>query len=335
MAILVTGAAGFVGTNLVKSLLKQGREVIATDSLGRRSSELNLILLKNEFPVIDFRHKEIEDVPSLIYELRPELVYHFAAQVAVTSSLQNPKRDFNINALGSFNIARAANVMEIPVIYTSTNKVFGDNVNGVEIEELEKRYEFKGDLAKKGIGEDFSIDSSHHTPYGLSKLVGELYIREWGGVANRCSCMYGPHQHGIVDQGWLSHFARQIIQGEKITFYGDGKQVRDVLHSRDVVRLLELQGEALCSGSPDIRGDVYNVGGGYRNTTSLRELVCDRWRICPSEINFEAWRPADQKVFYCDISKAQRVFGWTPEVGLDEGTKELYEWTEKELRESS
>ena len=332
MRCLITGACGFVGTNLALHLLKRGHQVIGADSLSRKGSELNLKYLKEQFPEFEFIQVEIEDLPSVVHMVKPELVYHFAAQVAVTTSLQNPRRDFMINAVGTFEVALAAKKIGAPIVYTSTNKVFGDNVNKVPIREMETRYDFDGELKEKGIHEDFSIDASHHTPYGCSKLVGDIYVREFGGVVNRCSCMYGPNQFGILDQGWLSYFAINKMTGKPAIIYGDGKQVRDALHADDVVRLLEMQGKRLLDHSqPSIAGEVFNVGGGYENTISLLEL-CERWNIKPS---FGPWRPADQKVFYCDIAKAKKVLGWVPQVGLDKGLADLYKWTEKTLKNTS
>lgn len=329
MKVFVTGACGFIGTNLVLHLLKKGNHVIGADSLSRKGSELNLQLIKSQYPDFDFSYVEMEDLPALIQSKKPEIVYHFAAQVAVTHSLQNPKRDFMINGVGTFEVVLAAKSIGAPVIYTSTNKVFGDNVNKASVRELETRYDFDGSLKEKGIHEEFSIDAKHHTPYGCSKLVGDIYVREFGGVVNRCSCMYGRYQHGIMDQGWMSYFALNQLQGKPVTIYGDGKQVRDAVHADDVVRLLEMQGKALLSGTPDIRGEVFNVGGGFSNSISLLEL-CKKWNINPS---FGPWRPADQKVFYCDISKAKAVLGWEPQISLDKGLNDLYSWTEKTLRE--
>lgn len=326
--IVITGVAGFVGTNMALSLLRDDFEVIGLDSLTRRGTRKNLETIKNEFPQFDFRRREIEDMAGEIHRERPDLVYHFAAQVAVTSSLESPARDFRINAEGSFYIAKAAHDVEAGLVYTSTNKVYGDNVNRVPIQSSPTRYDFGGAHAGKGLAEDFSIDASHHTPYGVSKLVGELYVREFGGIANRCSCMYGPNQFGIVDQGWLSHIATSKINGQPVTIYGDGKQVRDALHIADVVRLFRSQGDRLLSSEASrYRGEVFNVGGGFQNTISLLEL-CDRWDVEPS---FAPWRPADQKVFYCDIAKAERLLGWKPTVGLDEGLTELFEWTRETL----
>ena len=326
MKYFITGAAGFVGTNLTKRLLESGADVVAVDSLARSGSERNVEHLKSVFPAVCFYVREIEDVPGLIYQERPDQVFHFAAQVGVTSSMNSPLRDFRINAEGTFNIANAARGVGAPVIYTSTNKVYGDNVNSVPIVETPSRYDFDGDMKGRGIAESFSIDANHHTPYGISKLVGEFYVREFGGIANRCSCMYGLHQFGIVDQGWLSHFATNKIRGRPTVIYGDGKQVRDAVYIGDVVDLLVKQSSALAGkDSSPVRGQAFNVGGGYANTISLLEL-CDRWEIRPS---FANWRPADQRVFYCNIDKAEKEFGWRPRISLEEGLAELYRWTER------
>lgn len=327
MKTLVTGGTGFVGTNMVLALTREGYDVVVVDSLSRRGTERNLEYLRSQLPRLSFHCCEIEDMASIIYRERPELVFHFAAQVAVTSSVVSPLRDFKINAEGSFLIARAATDVGAKVIYTSTNKVYGDNVNKFPIDEFATRYDFAGDRHQRGIDEAVSIDANHHTPYGISKLVGEFYVREFGGIANRCSCMYGPNQFGIVDQGWLSHIAFNKLLGRPTVVYGDGKQVRDILHIDDVTKLLVKQAEALIAGKNGVAGEAFNVGGGYANTISLLEL-CRLWEIEPS---FAEWRPADQKVFYCDTSKARQAFGWEPKVPVKDGLRELFEWTSKEV----
>lgn len=331
LKVLVTGAAGFVGTNLVSKILESHPQdrVVGLDSLSRDGVRKNLEYLKRKYGKrFEFIQKEIEDFPAEICVAKPDLVYHFAAQVAVTTSVESPVRDFDINGRGTMLVALAAQKVGAPIIYTSTNKVFGDNVNKVPIKEFSSRYEFDGDLAKRGIPEDFPIDAFHHTPYGISKLVGDLWVREVGGIVNRCSCMYGPHQYGIFDQGWVSYIMKKAIRGEKITICGDGKQVRDILHASDVARLLDMEGRTIVNGGQ--RGEVFNVGGGYDNTISLLEL-CEELKVKKGDIEFDDWRPADQKVFYCDISKARDVFGWAPEVNVDKGLKGLYQWTKKEL----
>jgi CDP-paratose 2-epimerase len=324
--ILITGGAGFLGYNLSVYLLKKGFKLVICDNLSRHGSAENLRELKEQYPKLKISKVELVDVPTIIHREKPDLVYHFAAQVAVTASISSPNSDFRINAEGTFLVANAAYNIGVPVIYSSTNKVYGDNVNKVAVKTLKTRYDFSGPIARKGINETFSIDAAHHTPYGCSKLAGEFYVREFGGVVNRFSCMYGTHQHGIIDQGWLSYFVQQKLQGKQVTIFGDGKQVRDALHSSDIAELLYKQGKHLLDKSkPSIKGEVFSIGGGYKNTISLLEL-CKKLDIKPK---FSDWRPSDQKVFYADITKAKKIFGWEPKVGIDEGLEELVEWTKQ------
>jgi CDP-paratose 2-epimerase len=330
MKLLITGAAGFIGTNAVIHFFKKGWQIVPLDSFSRRGAEVNAQKISDLCPGVRLQRCEIEDMPTRIYLEKPNIVFHFAAQVAVTSSVESPMRDFKINAEGSFNVARAAREVGAQIIYTSTNKVYGDNVNTVDIVEQDTRYDFAPPYQGLGLPENFSIDAPHHTPYGISKLVGEMYVREFGGIANRCSCMYGPNQFGIADQGWISHIATNKILSRPTVIYGDGKQVRDLLHVNDVMRLLDLQTNALLGSESDkFRGEVFNVGGGPSRTISLIEL-CDYWKIQPS---FEDWRPADQKVFYCDVSKAHRMLGWSPEVPVEAGLDEIYRWTDASYKQ--
>src|SRR3989344_808237 len=197
--ILITGGAGFLGYNLTVHLLERGFKLVICDNLSRHGSSENLRELQGNFPKLKVYKIELADIPSVIHREKPDLIYHFAAQVAVMASIHSPNSDFRINAEGTFIVANAAHNIGIPVIYSSTNKVYGDNVNKVPIKTLKTRYDFAGPLSRKGINDTFSIDAEHHTPYGCSKLAGELYVREFGGVVNRFSCMYGTHQHGIID----------------------------------------------------------------------------------------------------------------------------------------
>lgn len=319
MRAAITGGLGFLGFNLAYYLNKKGHDVVIFDNMSRRGSEHNLSFIKKWYstpnnPKVGFIQCEIEDMPHKLRDFKFDVIYHFAAQVAVTNSYESPSSDFRINALGTFNILRSTNT---PLIYSSTNKVYGDNVNGIPIKEKETRYEFKGKY-KKGIPETFSIDSKKHTPYGCSKLTGDIYTREYGGVVNRLSCLYGPHQFGNTDQGWVSHFIISKLKNKIVTIFGNGKQVRDILYSDDVVRLLEL--EAL--NIDNIRGEVFNIGGGYENTISLLEL-CKQLEINP---DIGDWRPADQKVYYSDISKAKNILKWSPKISPEEGIQRLIEW---------
>ena len=324
--VFITGGAGFLGSNLVDALAPSNEAIIA-DDFSRRGTDYNLKKLSEKNKNIRVHAVDIYDMPLVIATERPDLIYHFAAQVAVTTSVVSPESDFRINAEGTFRIAAAAHKLGIPVIYTSTNKVYGDNVNKIPLTEKKTRWEFLKPFYKKGLPESFSVDANYHSPYGVSKLAGEMYVREFGGIVNRCSCMYGPYQHGIIDQGWLSFFILRKLRGEPVTIFGDGKQVRDGVHARDVVDLLIKQGESLLKKSSPHRGEVFNVGGGHANSISLLEL-CERLDIKP---RFAPWRPADQKVFYCDISKAKKVFGWRPKISLDRGLDELVAWSEHVL----
>lgn len=317
----ITGGLGFLGFNLARHLASKGNNIILLDNMSRKGTENNLNFLREIYPAdslgakIKFIPCEIEDMPNILQKHNIDLIYHFAAQVAVTKSYESPASDFRINAEGTFNILRST---DVPVILTSTNKVYGDNVNNISIKEKITRYEFRGEEYKKGIPENFPVDAGHHTPYGASKLTGDIYTREFGGVVNRCSCMVGPFQYGNSDQGWVAHFIISMLKNNPITIYGDGKQVRDILYVDDMVRLLELQ----ASNIHKIRGCVFNVGGGYKNTISLLEL-CKMLNIKPS---FKDWRPADQKVYYSDISKAKKLLDWEPEISPKAGINKLLEW---------
>lgn len=315
--ILITGGAGFVGSNLAEHLAKKGYRVVIYDNLSRLGSELTLKSLHDKYPSIEAHRGELDDIADYLHDHKVDLVYHLAAQVAVTHSYKSPRSDFRINAHGTFNVVHST---KTPVIYASTNKVYGDNVNHVPIDEHDTRYDFAGEYKEKGLPEDFSIDTHYHTPYGISKLVGELYTREMGGVANRFSCMYGPNQFGNEDQGWVAHFVISKIKNKPLMIYGDGKQVRDLLFVDDVVRLLEIQGENI----DKIRGQVFNIGGGFKNTLSLLEL-CKLLKVHPS---FGDWRPADQKVYYSDISKIKKLLGWEPTISPEEGIDRLTEWVQ-------
>ncbi len=315
MKILITGGAGFLGTNLAEHMLKKGHKVMIYDNLSRPGSEINLNMLKTKYPELEIFRRELDDITEFLTTVDLDIIYHLAAQVAVTTSYESPSSDFRINAQGTFNLARHS---KAPVIFASTNKVYGDNVNNIPTEEHKTRYDFSGEYEKKGIDETFSIDSKKHTPYGVSKLVGELYVREFGGVANRFSCMYGENQFGNIDQGWLSHFIFTKLRNRQITIFGDGKQVRDILHAEDVVRLLELQAKNI----KKIQGEVFSIGGGYKNTISLLELT----ETLGMKPKFSDWRPADQKVYYADTQKAKKLLGWSPEITKEEGIERLENW---------
>lgn len=336
MKIVITGGAGFIGSHLAEFYAKQGNEVVVFDNLSRAE------LLKKSIKNIDYnwnylknfknvalvkgdikKHEEIEKAAK-----NTDAIIHAAAQTAVTVSVQDPKSDFNANALGTFNVLEAARKNDVKkVLYCSTNKVYGENVNSINVSEKESRYEFE-EKYSSGIPEDFSIDLCEHTPYGCSKLAGDLYVQDYGklyGIKTgvfRMSCVYGTRQLGVEDQGWVAWFAIAASLGKKITIYGDGKQVRDVLYVSDLTGLFD---RFIASNSKSI---VLNAGGGPKNTLSLLELVRMLEGIASKKINleFSDWRPSDQKVYISDISRAKKMLGWEPKINPKEGVIKIADW---------
>jgi len=331
MDVLVTGGAGFVGANLTSHLLRKGYGVTIYDNLSRLSAQKNINMLKAEGA--RFLKGEMSDSEAINKAAQGKgAIFHLAAQVAVTTSVTDPRTDFEINALGTFNIMEAARAAKIPVIYTSTNKVYGDNVNSIPLSEGAKRYDFSNALKGLGIPEDFPIDAVEHTPYGVSKLVGDLYVRDYAAVygvpavVNRMSCIYGMRQYGNEDQGWVAHFVISAALGKKINIYGSGKQVRDVLFIDDLVRLFDAELDDIDKAS----GNVFNIGGGPSNLMSLLELLGmlkERYGKIVTE--YHDWRPADQKVYYSDIRKAGRILGWKPEFSPRRGVSSLCDWVDE------
>lgn len=332
MRFLITGGAGFIGSNTSRKLLAQGHEVVVFDNLSRAGSEENLAWLRGADGEIVMVKGDVRDRHALDAALQQhgpiDVVLHFAAQVAVTTSVLDPALDFEINARGTFNVLEAVRQSDqSPVLlYASTNKVYG-GLDGYAIEEGETRYRFSHVV--QGVPESTSLD--FHSPYGCSKGAADQYVRDYHRmyglrtIVFRNSCIYGPRQFGIEDQGWLAWFVIAAVQGQEITIFGDGKQVRDVLYIDDLV-------DGMLAAVENIdatQGQVYNMGGGPENSLSvwaefgplLEELEGRR-----IEVDFEDWRPGDQRVYISDISKAERDFGWAPQTSPETGVRQLYEW---------
>ncbi len=267
MKILVTGGAGFIGSRIAVKLASKGHEVIALDNLSRfevlgkgysRAFEYSLGLLKSYG--VKFVRGDVRRYSDVLEaSIGVECIVHTAAQVAVTTSLKDPRLDFEVNALGTLNVLEAARVRDACVLYTSTNKVYGDNVNRIPLVEKETRYEYADPRYWEGIPEDFPIDLTGHTPYGVSKLAADLYVQDYHysyglrtGVF-RMSCIYGEGQFGVEDQGWVAWFVIATLAGREITIYGDGKQVRDILYVEDLVDAIERFVFSRASG-------VFNIG---------------------------------------------------------------------------
>lgn len=328
---LITGGAGFIGSNLADRCLTEGRHVTVFDNLSRRGSEHNLAWLKSRHQESQllYIHEDVRNAQAVRrFAANADVIYHLAAQVAVTTSIAEPREDFEINALGTFNVLEAARLSgRCPaVVYTSTNKVYGA-LAGARVVEKETRHELP-DLPD-GVAESYPLD--FHSPYGCSKGAMDQYVRDYARIYDlptvvfRMSCIYGPHQFGNEDQGWLAHMLIQAAFGSPLTIYGDGKQVRDVLNVVDLVRALRLAVEKI-----DVtRGDIFNIGGGPANTISVwvefKQLV-ERLARQSIPVSFDKPRPGDQPCYVSDIRKAARIMGWRPQIGKDEGIAQLWGW---------
>ena len=333
--LIITGGAGFIGCHTANYFAKKGYEVVIIDNLSRKGSLHNLNWLKKQHPLTLYKtniqdNKAIKDIFKKENNLRA--IIHLAAQVAVTTSVSNPINDFNINALGTLNILEAVRHFSpnSPFIYSSTNKVYG-LLNKVKIIEGLKRYEIEN---KMGISETEPLD--FHSPYGCSKGSADQYVLDYARIFNlktvsfRQSCIYGERQFGIEDQGWLAWFIIATILGRKISIYGDGKQVRDVLYIQDLVKLYE---NFIEKGS-NLNGKAYNVGGGLKFSLSLIEFI-DILKEHGLEISytFGDWRPGDQKVFVSDNTKVIKELGWKPKTTPVQGIQKIISWVKnnKEL----
>lgn len=343
MKVLITGGAGFVGSHTAEYYAKNGNEVVVLDNLSRAkilkyeetNAKYNWNYLKR-YPNIKLVEGDIRNTKTLEGLSKDlDVIIHTAAQTAVTTSVVDPRTDFEINALGTFNVLEAARKSKTSpiVIYCSTNKVYGNNVNNISIEEGEKRYEFSDPKFRDGIPETFQTDLCEHTPYGCSKFLGDVYVQDYAerneikaGIF-RMSCIYGTRQFGVEDQGWVAWFTIATLLGKPITIYGDGKQVRDVLYVSDLINSFDKfikKGESLRCG-------VFNIGGGIRNTLSLLELleILEKETGKKSKINFDDWRPSDQKVYISDVSRAEKTLGWRANISPEEGVRSLVEWIEE------
>jgi CDP-paratose 2-epimerase len=327
--VLITGGAGFIGANLANRLLDRGRRVILYDNLSRPGVERNLKWLtsRHDASAIRFECQDVRDAKALAAAVaEASAVYHFAAQVAVTTSLDDPAEDFEVNARGTLNVLEAVrrSGRQIPLLFTSTNKVYGE-LDDVALEARGERYVSPTDDAF-----DEARVLSFHSPYGCSKGAADQYVldhaRTFGlpTVVFRMSCIYGPRQFGTEDQGWVAHFLIQALKRRPITIYGDGRQVRDILFVDDLVDAMLLALDRI----ERTRGQAFNIGGGLERTISLRELLAMVEEITgvPVEVRHEAWRAADQKYYVSDTSRFTALTGWRPQVDVRQGVERLCRW---------
>ena len=327
---LITGGAGFIGTNLAHRLLSSGIRVRILDNLSRRGVEQNLEWLRDKYSGrFEFRVGDVRkpvDVEAAVKGV--DHVFHFAAQVAVTSSLTDPVTDFEINARGTLNVLEAIRRQSHPpgIIFTSTNKVYGA-LSDVPLEKQGARYIPLG-AAQNGIDETRPLD--FHSPYGCSKGAADQYVLDYAriyeipSVVFRMSCIYGPHQFGNEDQGWLAHFMIHALNQSPLTIYGDGAQVRDVLFVEDLVEAFLLAESRI----HEISGRPFNIGGGPANSLSLIELTraLERIGLPKLRTRMEPWRSGDQRYYVSDTRSFQAATGWRPQVSVREGIARLHDW---------
>ncbi|SDB18275.1 CDP-paratose 2-epimerase [Desulfonatronum thiosulfatophilum] len=329
---LVIGGAGFIGTNLVQKLLHEGAQVTILDNLSRPGVEDNVLWLRRmntgrlSIEIADIRNEyAVDHLVNAASE-----VYHLAAQVAVTTSCENPADDFDVNARGTLNILEAVRKSEHapPLIFTSTNKVYGA-LEDIPMQTADSRYvPLEKTHAAHGVNEDRPLD--FHSPYGCSKGAADSYVldyvRTYGikAVVFRMSCIYGRHQCGTEDQGWVAHFLLSALKGEPIVIYGDGLQVRDILFVDDLLKAFDLA----IKNMNRLTGQAFNIGGGADNNISLRELIQVAERLQGTEMAVEHgdWRKGDQKYFVADYRKFHAVTGWKPAISARQGVPMLYRW---------
>ena len=334
MKTIITGGAGFIGSNASSRYLKRGHQVVVIDNLAREGVADNLEWLRSHGGALEFHQVDVRDYDDISRVFRQhrdaDQVLHLAAQVAVTTSVRNPREDFDINALGTFNVLEALRQasMRAPLIYSSTNKVYGE-MTSVGVVEREGRYQYQS--LPTGVSEEHNLD--FHSPYGCSKGCADQYVIDYHRIYGlrttvfRQSCIYGYRQFGAEDQGWVAWFMIASQLGRPITIYGDGKQVRDILFIDD---LLDAYDAAFAA--PDkAAGRAFNIGGGVNNVVSLRELLAFIEQRSGSKIRAGSadWRPGDQKVFVSDIRRARTELGWSPQVSCAQGLGLLYDWIGK------
>jgi CDP-paratose 2-epimerase len=333
--ILITGGAGFIGSNLADRLAGEGHDVLVYDALARPGVERNLAWLKERHGAkITHIAGDVRDEDELVRAAADvKAAFHFAAQVAVTTSLVDPREDFDINVRGTINLLDAVRTRRepVPVIFASTNKVYGDLAD-FEFETLHDRHEPKSFLSRRGVDESRALD--FHTPYGCSKGAADQYVVDYArsfGVPTavfRMSCIYGQRQMGTEDQGWVAHFLIRALEGKPITIYGDGRQVRDILDVEDAVNAYV----AALANIGRVQGRAFNLGGGPANAISLLQLIDEIRAITGREVplDFEDWRQGDQRWFVADTSAARSELNLRKFRGWREGVARLAEWLAQE-----
>src|ERR1700687_2994836 len=313
--VLITGGAGFLGVNAAVQLSVDGWHVTVLDTLSRPGTERHLKRMTTKYPArTPFVKEDVRNAVALPQHVKnQEAILHLAGQVAVTTSLLDPITDFEVNAAGTLHVLEAVRLHnpQAPLVFASTNKVYG-----------------KLDRNNVACKESQPID--FHSPYGCSKGAADQYVRDYtrcfqmNTVVLRQSCIYGAHQYGTEDQGWVAHFVHSILNDRPLTIYGDGTQVRDLLDARDLCALYATVIEKI----DKTRGQIYNVGGGPKNQRNLIEVIAQIGELTnrKPQYSFADWREGDQTYYVSDITKAKKELGWTPQVPFDRGLTDLIAW---------
>lgn len=335
MKYLVTGGCGFLGSNISKEILKRGEDLVVFDNLSRYGSthNLNWLRVQGEFEYIHGDIRNVNDVERTIKSIQPNIVFHLAGQVAMTTSIADPRMDFEINAVGSFNLLNAVRLYSprSAVVYSSTNKVYGD-LEHFTYKETETRYE----CLDKPNGFDESVNLDFHSPYGTSKGSADQYMLDFARIYGlktavfRHSSIFGGRQFATFDQGWLGWFTQKAIEIKKgiarepFTISGNGKQVRDLLYASDCVALYLNAADNITT----IKGQAFNIGGGIENSSSLLELFQFLEQELDIKMTYQQLpsRESDQRVFIADITKAKTIINWTPKLNKTEGIRKMIEW---------
>lgn len=334
MRIIITGGAGFIGCNAASYYLSQKADVIVFDNFSRFGAIDNMSWLEDiggNLTVIRGDVRNTNDIEKLVGFLKTaDAVLHLAGQVAVTTSIIRPYNDFEINALGTLNMLEVMRTAKskAKLIYSSSNKVYG-SMQDIKVVQDHTRYRYEN-LAF-GVSEERNLD--FHSPYGCSKGSADQYVHDYARiygldtVVMRQSCIYGPRQYGIEDQGWMAWFMIASKVGKPLTIYGNGKQVRDVLYVDDLISAYDM---AIKAGNKT-KGGIYNIGGGLDHTLSVWhefEPILNTFIQKPKRVTYKKWRLGDQKVYISDIRKAKKDFGWEPKTGLQDGISQLYRWVD-------
>lgn len=336
MNILITGGAGFIGTNTAIYFSKNKKNLITiVDNFSRKNVDENAIFIKNNYPQVKIIKTDIVNVNKYFYEIKnADVIIHLAGQTAVTTSITDPEKDFYANIFSTFKLLETIRINNPKVIfiYSSTNKVYGD-LNNHKFKKNLKEKNYNDECHPKGIDESENLDFI--SPYGCSKGAADLYCLDYGRVYNmntvvfRQSCIYGPFQFGVEDQGWIAFFSKQFLHKKSLTIFGDGYQIRDLLHVEDLIRAYKMA----IKNIKKARGQAFNIGGGLKNAYSLLqviEILKDNYGY-KIKINFDKVRLGDQKYFVSKNEKIKKAFGWNPKIDFIRGIKYMINWQKNNL----